>query len=69
MTKNEKIRFLKNTNEDYFDLLRDLKSDSITELYKINAIQDVIIQNYQTIIKEYEENERKNNDSKCNGIY
>lgn len=69
MTKNEKIRFLKNTNEDYFDLLRDLKSDSITELYKINAIQDVIIQNYQTIIKEYEENERKNNDSKCNEIY
>ena len=69
MTKNEKIRFLKNTNEDYFDLLRDLKSDSITELYKINAIQDVIIQNYQTIIKEYEQNERKNNDSKCNEIY
>lgn len=69
MTKNGKIRFLKNTNEDYFDLLRDLKSDSITELYKINAIQDVIIQNYQTIIKEYEENERKNNDSKCNEIY
>ena len=69
MTKNEKIRFLKNTNEDYFDLLRDLKSDSITELYKMKAIQEVIIQNYQTIIKEYEENERKNNDSKCNEIY
>ena len=69
MTKNEKIRFLKNTNEDYFDLLRDLKSDSITELYKINAIQDVIIQNYQTIIKEYEENERKNNYSKYNEIH
>lgn len=68
MTKNEKIRFLKNTNEDYFDLLRDLKSDSITELYKINAIQNVIIQNYQTIIKEYEENERKNNDFKRDEI-